>query len=227
MSPKLKEYQSAGSFLTLPVCFSLSVFIEHPPFPIPSNPLPASYALSIFLTHTHALNIYIYLCACVCLCITSTTSTLLPNPFCSPAQRRWEVVLFCPQINRPYSPLSQAAEATSSLYFGCTVHAGGGRESERKRGGTQGCSPACLMHYWGVHLSHQLQVEGWNTLISCCRQKRGGKHSWPQLKSSICEVDADVTLWVDALGFVLWDSEELDLHWNIAVGFFLSCHKYF
>ena len=39
------------------------------------------------------------------------------------------------------------------------------------------------MHYWGVHLSHQLQVEGWNSLISRCRQKCGGKHGWPQLKN--------------------------------------------
>lgn len=133
---------------------------------------------------------------------------LHPNPFCS--QEKMRSAALCPQINRPYSPLSQAAEATSALYS--AVQYGGGGGERQKRGvcvgegrWTQGCSPGCLMHYWGVHLSRQLQVEGWNRLISCSRQQSARKHSWPQQKSSFCEVDADAALWRPPLGFLFQD----------------------
>lgn len=125
--------------------------------------------------------------------------------FLQPGKDKMRSTAFCPQINKPYSPLSPAVEVASSLYL--AVQYGRG-EVERERGsGTQGFLPACLMHYWGVRLSHQLQVEeGWNSLISCCTLKSGGKHSWPQLKSSVCEAEDDVSLCGNAQGFFWWGS---------------------
>lgn len=107
----------------------------------------------------------------------------------------------CPKINRPYSPLRRAAEAASSLYL--AVQYVQGRAVEM--GETQGCYLGCLLHYWGAHLSHQLQEdEGWNSLISCYRLKSGGKQSWPQPKSSCCQAEADVSLCRGVQGFVRW-----------------------
>jgi len=101
-----------------------------------------------------------------------------PNPFCSQAKRRWEVVL-CVHKSIGLTHLWIRQERHHNCIQLYSVCEGG-------------CLPACLMHYWEVHLSHQLQVEGWNSVISSCRQKRVEKHSWPQLKSSVCEVEADV-----------------------------------
>lgn len=74
---------------------------------------------------------------------------------------------------------------------------------ERETQGAQGCWPVRLMHYWVEHLSHQMQVEGWRSLISCWRQEWTRKHSWPQLKPQ--------RLWgliQDAEGLVWWDSRK-------------------
>lgn len=141
---------------------------------------------------------------------------LHPNPFYS--QEKMRSGALCPQINRPYSPLSQAAEATSALYSAVQYGVGGEGVGLKDREGvscvcvcvregrwTQGCLPGCLMHYWGVHLSRQLQVEGWKSLISCRRQQSARKHSWPQRKTSFCGIDADAALWRLPLGFLLQD----------------------
>ena len=62
-----------------------------------------------------------------------------PLSILQPSLEKMRSGAFCPQINRPYSPLSRAAEAASSLYSAVQfVQWGRGRE-RRGGGGTQGC----------------------------------------------------------------------------------------
>lgn len=69
-------------------------------------------------------------------------SSSLPS-ILQPGREKMRSGAFCPQINRPYSPLSQAAEAASSLYSAVQYVQGG--ERERGDPGVRACLSNALL----------------------------------------------------------------------------------
>lgn len=131
-----KSNKAPVPLLFFQFCFSLSAsFIPFlpPPTPLHSLLCPSPSPLRF------------------CCVLPPTPPPPLPPPIPSssplsilqPSLEKMRSGAFCPQINRPYSPLSRAAEAASSLYS-AVQYVQWGRGRERKRGVGDPGVLACL-----------------------------------------------------------------------------------